>query len=313
MKSLKWSCAFLLVLFSPALVAQVKVEDQSGQIAVSIDGKPFTALQKGIDANKPYFAPILTASGKHVTRGFPMETIAGEPTDHPHQRGLWLGTEHLSGMNFWELDSADPHPLMGKILFRKVLETHDGERSGGFTIAAQWLEPDGKAILDETLTATFYADPEKKQQRVFDIDLRLKANKTATFEDARDGVIGIRLAPGFDESRGGKLRSAEGVEGAAHLEGTHAHWADWVTNLDGEEVGVTIMEHPTNHRAPTTWIARPYCLLFANPFAQRYYDKSLADGAMTLQPGDELRLRYRVAVHPAGTDLGKLYRAYTLE
>ena len=72
---------------------------------MSVNGKPFTALQKGKDANKPYLYPLFTASGKRVVRGGPTEQIAGEPTDHPHQRGMWLGYEHLSGQNMWEIRS----------------------------------------------------------------------------------------------------------------------------------------------------------------------------------------------------------------
>jgi hypothetical protein len=306
----KYVCGFLLLFMiqNAHLSAQVKIEVSDDRISVLVNGKLFTALQKGKDANKPYLAPLLTASGKHVTRGFPMEKIAGEPTDHPHQRGIWMGSEHMSGINLWELDPADPHPHTGSIQFQKVVETHDGPTSGGFTVAAQWMDQDGHPIIDETLTLTFYTEPQ--QSRMLDVDMRLKAIKLATFEDARDGVIGIRLAPAFDESRGGDSVNAEGIHSAKQIEGTRSHWVDWQTSLDGEKVGVTIMDYPANYRAPTTWIAREYSLLFANPFAQRYYDKSRVDGSLSLQPGDELRLRYRILVHPAGTDIQAAYKEY---
>jgi hypothetical protein len=300
---------FLLIAIQPAfLPAQVKVESSESQIAVTVNGKLLTALQMGKDANKPYLAPLLTASGKHVTRGFPMEKIAGEPTDHPHQRGIWMGAEHLSGMNLWEIDPADPHPHMGAIQFQKVVETHDGLKSGGFTVTAQWMDQDGHPIIDETLTLTFYAEP--AESRVFDIDMQLKAIKLATFEDARDGVIGIRFAPAFDESQSGKVANAEGIQGAKQIEGKHSPWVDWQASLDGEQIGVTLMDSPKNYRAPTTWITRTMGLLFANPFAQRYYDKSREDGSLSLQPGDELRLRYRVLIHPAGADIAAAYKEY---
>jgi len=289
--------------------SQVKVDVQDNQIAVSVNGKPFTALQKGKDANKPYLYPLFTASGKRVVRGFPLEKIAGEPTDHPHQRGIWMGFENVSGNNIWELDPADKHPHAGAIQFQKVMETHNGEKSGGFTVAAQWINQDGKPIIDETLNLTFYAEP--VQQRVFDIDLRLRGIKLATFEDSRDGIIGIRLAPAFDESAGGKVVNADGVQGTKLIEATHAPWVDWQSDLDGEKVGVTIMDSPKNRRAPTTWICRPVGLLFANPFAQRYYDKSRENGSLSLQPGDELRLRYRVLIHSAGTDVSAAYKEFS--
>jgi hypothetical protein len=311
MKLGKYSYSLLLTLLLQTVLAysQVKIAVQDNQIAVTVNGKPFTALQKGKDANKPYLSPLLTASGKRVTRGFPMERIAGEATDHPHQRGIWIGFEHVSGMNIWEIDPADTHPHMGTIQFQKVLETHDDEKSGGFAVAAQWRNEDGQAIIDETLTLTFYAEP--REGRMFDIDLHLKANKAATFEDSRDGIIGIRFAPPFDESQGGKVANAEGIQGAKEIEGKHSAWVDWQANLDGEKVGVAIIDSPTNRRAPTTWISRSFGLLFANPFAQRYYDKSREDGSLTLQAGDELRLRYRVLIHPAGADIAAASKEFS--
>jgi len=289
--------------------AQVQIQSEPDQITVSINGKPFTALHKGKEANKPYLSPLLTSSGKHVTRGFPMEQIAGEPTDHPHHRGMWIGYEHLSGVNIWEIDPADPQPHSGSIQFEGVIETHDGEKSGGFTSTAQWLNQDGKPVIDETLALTFYSEP--AESRMFDVDVRLKAIKLSTFEDARDGLIGFRFAPAFDEEHGGKVVNAEGVKGADKIEGTRSNWVDWQAEVDGETVGVAVLNHPSNHRAPTSWRLKPFGLVFANPFAQRYYDKSRQDGSMSLQPGDELHLRYRVLIHPTSTNIAEAYKGFS--
>lgn len=304
-------CALLALLVSQHSTAQVRIEDSENRIAVSIDGKPFTALQKGAAAHKPYLSPIFTASGKRITRGFPDEPLPGEPTDHPHQRGMWMGCEHLSGMNLWELDPADPEPHMGSIRFDKVVEIVNGEDTGSLTIAATWLDPDYKPLINETLTLTFHAHTAAR--RVMDIDLRLKAVKLVTFEDARDGVIGMRLAPAFDEKLGARMVNSEGVVGEKPIEGTHAKWVDWEATLDGERVGVALMDSPANHRAPTTWVTRGKGLLFANPFAQRFYDKAREDGSMSLQPGDELRLRYRLLIHPAGVDVAAAYKEYNAQ
>jgi hypothetical protein len=289
--------------------AQVRIQSDDAQIAVSINGKRFTALHKGKEANKPYLWPLLTASGRPVTRAFPMEQAAGDPTDHPHQRGMWIGYEHVSGSNIWEIDPADPQPHSGSIQFQNVIETHDGDKTGGFTVSAQWLNQDGKPVIDETLTLTFYAEP--AESRMFDVYLRLKAIKLSTFEDARDGLIGFRFTPAFDETRGGKVVNAEGIEGADNIEGTHSNWVDWQAEVDGEKVGVAVLNHPSNHRAPTTWRLKPFGLVFANPFAQRYYDKTRPDGAMSLQPGDELRLRYRVLIHSTNTSIAAAYKEFS--
>ena len=306
---MKYAFVLLVSALFPAFAhAQVEVQTTPTQITVNVNGKLFTALQKGSDAHKPYFWPLNTASGKRVVRSFPMESIPGEPTDHPHQRGLWIGGEHVSGFNLWEIDPADPEPHAGKILFKDVIETHNGAKSGGFTVSAQWVDEDGKPMIDETLVVTVYAEP--TSSRMMDVNFTLKAVKLSTFEDARDGIIGFRLAPPFGEKLGGEAVSATGVHGADHIEGSHSNWVDWQGTLEGERVGIAFMSHPSNLHSPTTWRAKDFGLLFANPFAQRFYDKSLADGSVSMQPGDELHFRYRFLIHPAGADVAAAYQEY---
>jgi len=305
------SVILILLAASVAASSQVKIEVKADRISVEIDGKPFTDLYKGVDANKPYFHPLRSASGKPVTRAFPMEKVAGEDTDHPHQRAMWVGFEHLSGINFWENDPSDTHPRTGKIVFGDVIEKHDGASSGGFTISAQWINPEGKAVLDETLGLTFYG--QRENLRMFDVDLRLKAKLLVTFEDHKDGIIGFRLGTAFDENHGGKAVDAEGVQGTEHLDGIRTSWMNWQADLGGEKVGFVVMDHPANLNHPTSWLAKPMALFFANPFAQRYYDRSRANGSQTLQPGDEIRLRYRVIIHPPDFDIAAAYKEYSTQ
>ena len=115
-------------------------------------------------------------------------------------------------------------------------------------MAAQWVNQDGKPVIDEILSLTFYAEP--AQDRMFDVDVRLKAIKLSTFEDARDGFIGFRFAPPFDETHGGKVVNADGVEGADKIEGTHSNWVDWKAEIDGEKIGVAFINHPATIALP---------------------------------------------------------------
>ena len=62
---------FSLILLLP-LVGQVP-----DKIDIDLDGKPFTTFHSGAAEGKPYLAPIRSASGKIVTRRFPMEVIEG--------------------------------------------------------------------------------------------------------------------------------------------------------------------------------------------------------------------------------------------
>ena len=80
----------LLCLAAGVLSAQVHFAPE--EVAVNINGKPFTVFHYGTDAKKPFLAPLRSASGKIVTRGFPMENLPGESRDHLHHRGLWFPT-----------------------------------------------------------------------------------------------------------------------------------------------------------------------------------------------------------------------------
>ena len=89
------------MVFSVACFAQVQIKQSPDRVSVSIDGKPFTDFFVGADAVKPYLHPLRTASGKVVTRSYPMETVEGEAKDHPHHRGLWITHGLLNEVDFW--------------------------------------------------------------------------------------------------------------------------------------------------------------------------------------------------------------------
>ena len=252
----------------------------------------------GKEARKPFLYPLRTASGIQVTRG------PGDPTDHPHQKGLWVGAEHLSGMDFWENDPSYQRPHMGTIVFKDVLDM----KNGSFTMLSDWVSLEGESVLSETRTMTFYAEP--KDCRMFDVDLHLRAKKDLTFEDHHDAVIGIRLRSAFDEKNGGLAANAQGAKGEANARGQRSEWVDWQATVEGETIGVALMDHPMNFGFPTRWHIRSMGLLVASPFAQHDYSALAPDGGKKLHAGEELHLRYRVLIHPAAFDVKSAYQEF---
>ena len=87
---------------------------------MKVDGKPFTVFNYGKDAGKPFLAPVRSASGKIVTRRFPMENVAGESRDHLHHRGLWFSYDDVNGTKFWENDPSYTKPHMGREVVRSA-------------------------------------------------------------------------------------------------------------------------------------------------------------------------------------------------
>ena len=124
---LLWSLAIL-----PALpAAEVLLERTGDQIAVSIDGQPFTAFYFGTEATKPYLHPLRTADGTMVTRGYPMEEIAGEQRDHPHHRGVWFSHGAVNGVDFWaNEESQRSRGDKGTIEFNEIDAVQSGDGKG---------------------------------------------------------------------------------------------------------------------------------------------------------------------------------------
>jgi hypothetical protein len=277
-------------------------------VIVTIDGRPFGSLYFGEEANKPFFHPLTTPGGVRVTRSFPLETVAGDPTDHPHQKGLWMGTERLSGMDLWENDSAYQRPRMGRILFRDVTRLASGSVRGELCFRAEWLSPESQVLITEDRTMIFHSGI--LNAHIVDVDVTLTARKAVTFEDHQDAIIGIRLHPGFDEKNGGMAMNAEGFRGEAGIRGRASRYVDWKATLGTDAVGVAILDHPDNLNAPARWHIRSFGFFTANPFARQAFDPNATSAAKSLQTGEKLRLRYRVIVYSGKFDVESSWREF---
>jgi hypothetical protein len=305
---------------------QVDVQQAPEQIAVQIDGKPFTVFYiGGKDLNRPYLHPLRSASGKIVNRSFPSGQLPGETTDHPHHAGLFYGHGDVNGYNYWAIQNVPTAPskadaTMGRIVLKNVASVKSGKESGTVDVVLTWLKPDGKPLLTETRRMTFYAHPEL---RIIDFDFDFTAIDKVVFRDTKEGTFAMRMATALEEPaakakpdgamRTGKLLNAQGGEGEANVWGKRSEWVDYSGVLDGEKVGVVMMDHPGNPRHPTYWHSRGYGLHSINPFGLHdFLNDPKQDGSLTVEPGNHVRFRYRVVVHPgvSPAKIAELYKQY---
>lgn len=295
--------ALLLFFLVAPLDAQVKITQGSDRIIIEIDGQPFTEMFTGSGVTKPYLHPLRSASGKIVTRRFPMEVVEGEAHDHPHHRGLWFAHGDVNGFDYWSLGSTRQGP-QPKIEIRRVTALESGKKQGIVRTLFDWVDRDGKALLTEDRLMTFYSH---LTQRTIDFDIALAALQPVKFGDTKEGTFAIRLAPQLElpspkapatPKRNGHIVTSEGVTGDK-VWGTRAKWVDYYGEIEGEQLGIAVFDHPTNPRHPTYWHARGYGLFAANIFGVHDFlnDKN-QDGSMSLAPGQSLRFRYRVIIHP---------------
>jgi hypothetical protein len=300
-------CRLLVVAaLSLSLPAQVRFTHLKDRISVEIDGKPYTAFFLAADGNKPYVWPLRTASGAIVTRHFPIEEFPGETKDHVHHRGMFFCHGEINGYNFWSTEPLPPGVAAampkGRMALKKVAQLKEGAKAGTIQAIFDGLDPQGKPIMTETRTLTFYSDP---KLRTIDYEIKIEALEKLTFGDTKEGTFGIRLATSMSEDTklGGRMIDSEGRATEKEVWGKRAAWLDYSGPVDGQTVGVLVMDHPGNPRHPTYWMTRGYGLLAANIFGLHVFlnDKT-QDGSMVVEPGHSVRFRYRVVVHPGDTE-----------
>jgi hypothetical protein len=270
------------------------------QIEIRVGGNPFTSYHfQGY--NKPIFFPLRTASGKVVTRGWPMiPDLQGEVHDHPHHKGLWLTHGSVNGVDFWSEGGKT-----GKIVHREFLVTQEGQQVGILKSLNDWISPTGQKILEELREVRIYFRP---GIRILDFDFQLTAvNDPVVFGDTKEGSFGIRLSHPFREESGGRIENSVGGVGETQCWGKQADWVDFTAQIQGERVGVAILNHPASFRFPTYWHVRGYTLFAANPFGWHdFLNDPSKDGSYRLAAGQSIILRYRVTIHSGSTKEGAI-------
>lgn len=105
MKRLVTAPAVLILTSTGMAVAQdvtVEHRPEERQVLIRVDDRLLTVYRFGEDfPAKPILYPVMTSDGRMINRGFPMEAIPGEPTDHPHQKSLFFAYGNVNGVDFW--------------------------------------------------------------------------------------------------------------------------------------------------------------------------------------------------------------------
>ncbi len=308
-------CVMVCAASAAVASAQVKVTQAADSVSVEIAGRPYTTLFTGPKTTKPYLHPVRSASGKIVTRSWPMEQVAGEVHDHPHQRGLWFSHGNVNGITYWDNEPGQS-PNGGRIVLDRIVGVKSGAKSGSIAAVFNWLDLAGKPLLSDERTYTFTPGP---GLRIIDVDILLTALQKAVFGDTKEGTFALRLTTVLEEpaKKGempphtGRMVNAEGAAGEDQVWGKRSSWVDYCGRIEGEPLGVAIFDHPSNPRHPTWWHARGYGLFAANIFGLRDFERDPSkDGSLTLAPKDKLHFRYRVVIHDGDTKTAGIAALY---
>jgi len=171
-------------------------------------------------------------------------------------------------------------------------------------------------LLEET---TRYEFSGKVHERIIDRITVLKANTSVTFTDAKDGILGLRLAHAlqipttqtkkFTDDKGnvtelkgsidkianGNYITSEGKQGDSAW-GTRGVWCKVYGKMDNDSVSAAIIDHPANPNYPTFWHARGYGLFAANSLGEKIFTNGKSAKNLRLAKGESVCFRFRIVI-----------------
>lgn len=279
----------LLLLMTATLHAQTETE--RGILLTGRNGVEVATFHKSIQG-RPVLIPVLTPSGKSVTRNWPvLQARPGEQKDHPHHKSLWFAHGDVNGHDFWTEGKG-----MGRIL--SLSEPTSAKSPTNEVISLnKWVSAEGEIICtDERRIKVESEGP----TNIIDYTVTLRASHGALqLGDTKEGTMAIRLHPALrvkgDVATGRAVNSA-GDKGG-ELWGRRSRWVHYFGKIADATVGVAILDHPNNLRHPTHWQARTYGLVAANPFGVHYFEKQpRRTGDVHIKAGDSRVFRYRFLI-----------------
>jgi Methane oxygenase PmoA len=306
------------ILPTIATAADLSIVENKGVLEFHDGDKLITKFDYG-NYTRPIFYPVLSPSGRPLTRNWPMvKDVKGEATDHPHQKSAWfthgdivaegIEVKHpgkgIKGFDFWS-DS----PIAGKIVCTKVDIKSRTKDHLEVVTHNDWVDPDGKKILEETRTVHVYA-VQGAWLIVVDTDL-FASVASLVFEDTKEGSFGVRVNESI-KGKAGTITNAEGLVGEKACWGKPSAWCDYSGTIDGKTAGIAILCDPKNPY-PSSMHVREYGLMAANPFGRGksgFPAMKGRDDLVHLAKDGHLRLRYGLYLHDGDAAAGHVTEAY---
>lgn len=328
MKTLSIPVLILLVSIGCSRsISKEKVEfknDENGKkVEVYVGGKFFTSYIYPDDMEKQSLYPIVTASGKTITRGFPLNPRPFERTDHPHHVGLWVNFGDVNGLDFWNnsfaIDSAEK-PKYGSVKFKKIVS--ENPERGELVTSSDWVDINNRVLLNEESSFMFSGSADL---RTIERTTKLVAAQVVTFTENKEGLIGLRLDRAFEEPAlkpdkfldangivtevplmnnegvNGVYRNAEGIKGA-DVWAKRSPWVALRAEKEGEVITIVILDNPKNINYPAWSHARGYGLFATNNMAGRKVDPNANEVKVVLQPGESIVFKHRLVIGGDLTD-----------
>ncbi len=274
------------------------------KIHIQIGNRPFTTYWFG-GFSKPFLYPLNSPFGASVTRSLNEDKKSGETTDHVHHRSVWSAYGDVNGHDYW--GEGKGHGLQ---VAKSVEVVEKGPVCGTILSQNSWETQKGEVDLTETRRISVYGG--LADARIIDFNIVLTpATKAGKFGDTKEGgILALRVATVMDVPKGGKIQNAVGGVGEEETWGKQAGWCDYSGKVEGQQVGVAILDHPDNPTFPMYWHVRNYGLMAANPWGLSEFKGKKFNGSFTLDKGKTLDFKFRLVVHKGDAVSGNVASHY---
>lgn len=256
------------------------------QASFHIAGQERTRWHFGPQYPRPFFYPLLGASGASLTR-------MGHPGDsgHDHHRSVWFAHHKVDGFDFWSEAGKT------RVAQQRWFCYQDGNEEAIMAVQLVWSDPDGNPLLRQELIAAVRDRQPQVTLRPGEWLLELQATFTpadpkraVTLAQTNFGFLAVRVAKSVSVAFGdGRLTCSQGRRSEAEIFGQTADWMDYSGPTTNEHVeGITYFDHPANPGYPSAWHVREDGWMGAS--VCRATDR-------TVTADEPLRLRYLLHVH----------------
>lgn len=291
--------------------AHISLDRDDNKITIHANGKPYTEYRYAVtkEMPRPVLYPVFGPKGAQMTRSYPLEDAKEhEKKDHPHHHSLWVSHGDVNKVDFWILGEKQGYQRHDSF---SAIES--GAVAGRIEGSINWEDSSGNHVMKEKRTLTFWAPAD--DLRFIDFDLTFIADTgDVVFGDTKEGgLVSLRVAGTMKEEAkmGGVITNANGLVGMKEAWGKAAPWCDYSGPVDGNTVGLTIMDHPDNPFYPTYYHVRDYGLFTANPFGLSHFTNNKSnDGSRILKHGTTWRCQYRIYIHPGDVKSGNAAGQY---
>jgi hypothetical protein len=262
---------------APVAPQKLRAKAESDRVRIEINGSLFTEYLFTNGEKYPYFYPVNgPRTGKSVTER--------RLESYPHHSSIFFGCDKVNGGDYWQEGLE-----RGRIVSKEVRLLHDAGEEIVFEQTCRWERPGAEPPFDDVRTIRVNAP--SADLRCIDFDIRLTARIKVRIEKTNHSLFSVRMAPDLATKNGGKLINANGDETEQGTFGHPSPWADFRGSRGTEIEGISVLCHPSNKWFPSPWFTRDYGFMSPTPL---YWPEN---GFVEFQPGETIRLRYRVLIH----------------